>query len=68
MRAIADCEAIQAPHAYNQCLASFGPVRGQRGASPSGVAGKGARDASDRRAPRSDGRVRIEFTPGQRNW
>ena len=31
---IADCEKIGAPDAYNQCLASFGPHRGQR---PKGV-------------------------------
>ena len=27
---IDDCEKISAPDAYNRCLASFGPKRGQR--------------------------------------
>ena len=34
---IDDCEKISAPDAYNRCLASFGPKRGQRpppGAQP----------------------------------
>jgi hypothetical protein len=29
-RTLADCEAIKDTHAYNLCLASFGPRRGQR--------------------------------------
>ncbi len=31
-RSIDECEKIQDPHAYNQCLASFGPTRGGGGA------------------------------------
>lgn len=42
-RAIDDCEAIKDPSAYNLCLASFGPVRGQHGASYPGVAAEGER-------------------------
>ncbi len=42
-RTINDCEAIKDPNAYNLCLASFGPVRGQHGASYPGVASEGDR-------------------------
>ncbi len=52
-RSIADCEKIQAPHAYNQCLASFGPMRGGGGArytapaaEPAPAARAGARKAA----------------------
>ncbi len=31
-RSIDDCEAIKEPLAYNACLASFGPKRGERSA------------------------------------
>lgn len=77
-RSIADCEAIQAPDAYNQCLAAFGPTRGQRGKTYPGMASSGAaRDAGRshaRQAPRfgsrlsygRHGRVRMEFTPRAR--
>ncbi|WP_363349735.1 hypothetical protein [Methylocystis echinoides] len=40
-RTIDDCEAIKDPNAYNLCLASFGPMRGQHGASYPGVAAEG---------------------------
>lgn len=40
-RSIDDCEAIKEASAYNLCLASFGPVRGQHGASYPGVAAEG---------------------------
>ena len=40
-RTINDCEAIKDPGAYNLCLASFGPVRGQHGATYPGVATEG---------------------------
>jgi hypothetical protein len=40
-RTINDCEAIKDPSAYNLCLASFGPVRGQHGATYPGVATEG---------------------------
>lgn len=40
-RTIDDCEAIKEPNAYNLCLASFGPMRGQHGASYPGVASEG---------------------------
>ncbi|MBI1980466.1 MAG: hypothetical protein HYS63_02660 [Methylocystis sp.] len=49
-RSIADCEKIQEADAYNRCLASFGPMRGQRGATYPGVAsegGQGDRGDSD---------------------
>ncbi|RTL80325.1 MAG: hypothetical protein EKK29_19570 [Hyphomicrobiales bacterium] len=40
-RTIDDCEAIKDANAYNLCLASFGPTRGQHGASYPGVASEG---------------------------
>lgn len=74
-RSIADCEAIKDADAYNRCLASFGPMRGQSSASYPGVAPQGGKSKSI--APRrgsgppagaqvtrgSGGRVRMEFTP-----
>ncbi len=77
-RSIADCERIQDADAYNRCLASFGPTRGQQGASYPGVASEGGGKASGRSAYRSQprygaqassgrsGRMRMEFTPGRR--
>lgn len=40
-RTINDCEAIKDANAYNLCLASFGPMRGQHGATYPGVASEG---------------------------
>lgn len=40
-RTINDCESIKDANAYNLCLASFGPVRGQHGATYPGVASEG---------------------------
>jgi len=34
-RAVSDCESIKNDMAYNQCLASFGPKRGERANSGS---------------------------------
>jgi hypothetical protein len=78
-RSIADCERIQDPDAYNRCLASFGPTRGQHGASYPGVASEGGHGGSGRSASRTQsrfgraqvsqgrgGRMRMEFTPGRR--
>lgn len=79
-RKIDDCEAIKDANAYNLCLASFGPMRGQHGASYPGVASEGekgggrAPKASSSRAGASGygrgfhthGRIRMEFTPGRR--
>lgn len=77
-RTIADCEAIKETDAYNRCLASFGPVRGQRAKTYPGLASDGGRGKSGgayRAAPRfgganvshgRGGRVRMEFTPGAR--
>ncbi|MGE5388772.1 MAG: hypothetical protein ACM3NE_07775 [Hyphomicrobiales bacterium] len=42
-RSIDDCESIKDPNAYNLCLASFGPMRGQHGASYPGVASEGGK-------------------------
>jgi hypothetical protein len=78
-RTIDDCEAIKEASAYNLCLASFGPTRGQHGATYPGVASEGAKGAPDRRdAPRAaahgpsaqvarshNGRIRMVFTPGR---
>jgi len=41
MRSIDDCEAIKDADAYNRCLASLGPTRGERGATYPGVASEG---------------------------
>lgn len=80
-RSIDDCEAIKEADAYNRCLASFGPTRGERGATYPGVAsegghsGKASGRSASRPASRSGraefwhgrgGRVRMEFTPGRR--
>ncbi len=78
-RSIADCEKIQEADAYNRCLASFGPMRGQHGATYPGVASEGDRGDSGRSAYRTrqryggaqvsygrGGRIRMEFTPGRR--
>ena len=42
-RGIDDCEAIKEANAYNNCLASFGPTRGQHGATYPGVATEGGK-------------------------
>jgi hypothetical protein len=78
-QSIADCEKIENADAYNRCLASFGPTRGQHGATYPGVASEGGHSgkASGRGVHRSPsraarlsagrgGRVRMEFTPGRR--
>lgn len=81
-RKIDDCEAIKDANAYNLCLASFGPMRGQHGASYPGVASEGekggersgASKAGSSRAGapgygrgfHTHGRIRMEFTPGRR--
>jgi hypothetical protein len=36
-RSVSDCEGIKGDLAYNQCLASFGPKRGERGAGGAAV-------------------------------
>ena len=43
-RSAADCERLRDDLAYNQCLASFGPRRGERSAA--GVSGGGENDES----------------------
>lgn len=72
---INDCEAIQSPLAYNECLASFGPMRGGGGGKYSAPASQGRQGA--RRHGRGGavsgavvrrgqgGRIRMEFTPGR---
>jgi hypothetical protein len=78
-RSIAECEKIQEADAYNRCLASFGPTRGQHNVAYPGIAsevghggsGRGASQAQSRfgRAQVSQGRggrMRMEFTPGRR--
>ncbi|BDV33416.1 hypothetical protein SS37A_09450 [Methylocystis iwaonis] len=80
-RKIDDCEAIKDANAYNLCLASFGPMRGQHGASYPGVASegeKGGRSGASKyssghatassygRGFHTHGRIRMEFTPGRR--
>jgi len=78
-RSIADCEKIQDADAYNRCLASFGPTRGQHGATYPGMASEGGGGKGSGRASRAasrfggtqlsygrGGRIRMEFTPGRR--
>ncbi|KAF0125488.1 MAG: hypothetical protein FD148_2250, partial [Methylocystaceae bacterium] len=77
-RSIDDCEAIKEADSYNRCLASFGPMRGQHGATYPGVAAEGGHSgkAAGHSAARSrwrgggahissgrGGRMRMEFTP-----
>lgn len=58
-RTIDDCESIKEPNAYNLCLASFGPVRGQHGASYPGVASEGRKggETGDAKSPGAGGRA-----------
>jgi hypothetical protein len=53
---IEDCEKIQQADAYNNCLAQFGPMRGQRASRP---AGKRYGGHASRRG--GHGRVRASF-------
>jgi hypothetical protein len=59
-RSIADCETIKNDMAYNNCLASFGPKRGER---PAGMAaaseGGGRVQRASRRGGRSARRGRV---------
>ena len=52
-RSIDDCEKIKEPEAYNLCLASFGPTRGQHNKSYPGVASEGEKvvDKNDTATP-----------------
>lgn len=52
-RSIDDCEKIKEPEAYNLCLASFGPTRGQHNKSYPGVASEGDKvvDKNDTATP-----------------
>jgi hypothetical protein len=70
-RSISDCEKIEAPLAYNACLADFGPARGRHtGARAYGAASEGGQGL--RRHGRSllergaGGRRHMEFYPGVR--
>jgi len=80
-RAIDDCEKLKDAEAYNLCLASFGPTRGQHNKSYPGMASHGERadhvatktSNTTRRTPASrgggghrNGRVRVEFIPKRR--
>lgn len=52
-RSIDDCEKIKEPEAYNLCLASFGPTRGDHNKTYPGVASEGdkAIDKSETATP-----------------
>lgn len=56
-RSIADCEKIQATDAYNQCLASFGPVAHLRPMKPLAAGGNGG-------AGRHDGHIHYHYRHG----
>lgn len=76
-RSIDDCEKIKEAEAYNLCLASFGPVRGQHIKTYPGLASDGAASASRTQSPISRrgasrrhsvsrgnfGRMRLELKP-----
>jgi len=81
-RSIDDCEKIKEAEAYNLCLASFGPVRGQHNKTYPGLASDSAASASGMQAsPPSSrrgvsgrhnlnrghfGRMRLELKPKYR--
>jgi len=55
-KSVSDCEQIKSDLAYNQCLASFGPKRGERGAGTASDDEDGPvvrRSGRDRRSGRS---------------
>jgi hypothetical protein len=62
-RSIADCEKIQSADAYNQCLASFGPVahlHGSKGASGGdGDGGEGGEAGASRHPYSHHGSYRV---------
>ena len=63
-RSIADCERIKADMAYNQCLATFGPKRGERIPRGGPVA-----EAGDEAAPvavRGSRKGRFAYRQGRR--
>ena len=76
-RSIDNCEKIKEAEAYNLCLASFGPVRGQHNKTYPGLASDGAASSSGTQSPISRrgasgryklirshfGRVRLELKP-----
>jgi hypothetical protein len=74
-RTINDCEKIQGADAYNQCLASFGPVAHLHGMSPGAGGDAGGDEGGDAPAPvsrhrhwasghRNNGRVYMELDAG----
>lgn len=65
-RKIDDCEAIKDPSAYNLCLASFGPMRGQHGATYPGVAAEGDKGAEKGATAAPSGHAR--HGGGQSHW
>jgi hypothetical protein len=80
-RTIDDCEKLKDAEAYNLCLASFGPTRGQHNKSYPGLASHGERtdhtatklSNTTRRTPATrggaghrNGRIRMEFIPKRR--
>ncbi|GLI92155.1 hypothetical protein [Methylocystis echinoides] len=50
-RSIDDCESIKDANAYNLCLASFGPMRGQHGATYPGAASEGEKHGRSASGP-----------------
>lgn len=73
-RSLDDCEKIKDWHAYNTCLASFGPRRGQRTVTgqpqadgPEGrVYGRGAKQAERRAAGRAVPGLSVQRVAGGR--
>lgn len=73
-RTLEDCEKIDAPLAYNACLASFGPKRGERAAPASmppadeGETAAGRSGAAARAKPAIPGIVSAGKTRGGRSF
>ncbi len=73
-RTLDDCEKIKDWHAYNTCLASFGPKRGQRAVTgqpqaegPEGrVYGRGGKQVARAGAGRSVPGLSVQRVPGGR--
>ncbi|KAA2235607.1 hypothetical protein [Salinarimonas soli] len=63
-RSIADCERIKVDMAYNQCLAEFGPKRGER--PPRGAQVSESGEEAAPAAVRSSRRGRASYQRGRR--
>jgi hypothetical protein len=60
-KSVADCENIKNDLVYNQCLASFGPKQGERGAGAADDDGEGVRPSRRGGKAARDGRQAATF-------